>query len=228
MKKSRLNPLTFSGLLFSLTCLTLVTVPPTSVSADNCSCSAPDGSCSASVSCKGGCTKFCGNNNNCSAECSGAYSFYGTEVTFEFQNATYPQLVAELSRLSGKEIVFTPTKPDGLFNAGAKRAVLWDALKMLARNGTVLVGGTDFEKLRKLRKSLLSGERMNFAVTNTPLNVFVSDLTGLTGTTYRITSGKPLATTNVQLQNATLNEIIAAVADQTGTKIVSGEADAAQ
>ncbi len=228
MKKSRLNLLTFFGLLFSIICLALVAASPRSVCADNCSCSAPDGSCSASVTCKGGCTKFCGNNNNCSAECSGAYSFYGTEVTFEVQNATYPQLVSELSRVSGKEIVFTPTRPETLFNAGAKRAVLWDALKMLANRGTLLVGGTDFEKLRTLRKTLLSGERINFAVSNTPLNVFVSDLSGLTGTTYRITSGRPLATANVQLQNASLNEIIAAVAEQTGTKIVSGEADAAQ
>jgi hypothetical protein len=228
MKKSRLNLFTFFGLLFSIICLALVAASPRSVCADNCSCSAPDGSCSASVTCKGGCTKFCGNNNNCSAECSGAYSFYGTEVTFEVQNATYPQLVSELSRVSGKEIVFTPTRSETLFNAGAKRAVLWDALKMLANRGTLLVGGTDFEKLRTLRKSLLSGDRLNFAVSNTPLNVFVSDLSGLTGTTYRITSGRPLATANVQLQNANLNEIIAAVAEQTGTKIVSGEADAAQ
>src|SRR5215467_7980094 len=128
----------------------------TSASAvDTCSCSAPDGSCSASVTCKGGCTKFCGNNNNCYAECSGAYSYYGMEVTFEVQNATYPQLVAELSRISGKDIVFTPPKPDTLFNAGAKRAPLWDALKILANNGTVTIGGKDFEKLRTLRKLLL-------------------------------------------------------------------------
>jgi hypothetical protein len=229
MKKSHLSLLTFFGLFFSIICLTLVTAPPTSVSAmDTCSCAAPDGSCSASVTCQGGCTKTCKNNNNCWAECSGAYSIYGMEVTFEVQNATYPQLVAELSRLSGKDIVFTPTNPNTLFNAGAKRAPLWDALKILANDGTLLVGGADFEKLRTLRKILLSGERVTYGVSNTPLNVFVSDLSGLTGRTFRITSGRPLATVNVQLQNATLEEIIAAVAEQTGTKIVSGEGNHGQ
>jgi len=150
------------------------------------------------------------------------------EVTFEVQNATYSQLVAELSRLSGKDIVFTPTKPDALTNAGSKRAPLWDALKILGNNGILLVGGTDFDKLRTLRKILLSGERLTFGVSNTPVNVFVSDLSALTGKTFRITSGRPLATANVQLQDANLNDIIAAVAEQTGTKIVSGERDAAQ
>src|SRR5258707_5962635 len=97
---------------------------------DDCSCTAPDGSCSASVTCKGGCTKFCGNNDNCSASCSGSFEYLGMEVTLEMQNANYPQLVNEMARLSAKDLSFSPAKPDMVFNVGFKRAVLWDAFKL--------------------------------------------------------------------------------------------------
>jgi hypothetical protein len=214
--------------LVTLCFVTSKPLPARGSSMDSCSCVAPDGSCSASVSCQGGCIKFCGNNNNCSASCSGGHAALGEEVTFDLQNAGYPELVAELSRRTGKELVFSPTKPDMIFNAGYKRAILWDALKALADQGTLYVGGNDFEKLKRLRKILLSGERITFCVTNTPVNTFVSDMSGLTGMTFRITSGRPMTTANVQLQNVTLSEIVAAVSEQTHTKIVYGEAAEAQ
>jgi hypothetical protein len=87
----------------------------------------------------------------------------------------------ELARVSGKDIAFSPTKPDMLFNAGFKRAALWDALKLLSEQGTVQVAGQDFEKLKRLRRSLLTGEEFSFCVKNTPVGTFVSDIAGLTG-----------------------------------------------
>lgn len=193
---------------------------------DTCTCSAPDGSCSASVSCTGGCTKFCGNNDNCSASCSGRYAFLDMEVTFDMQDARYPQFVAELARISGKDITFSPTTPDLVFNAGFKRATLWDALKLLSDQGTVQVAGQDFEKLKRLRRSLLTGEKFSFCVTNTPVNTFVNDLAGITGLPLRITAGRPTAMVNVKLQDVALTDMISAVSAQTGTKIVEEGADA--
>lgn len=187
---------------------------------EECSCSAPDGSCSASISCSGGCTKFCGNNDNCSASCSGYYEFLGAEVTLEMQNSTYPQLVAELAHVSGKELAFSPTKPNMVFNVGFKRAALWDALKLLSDQGTVRIGGQDFEKLKRLRRSLLSGEKFSCCVKNTPVNTFVNDMIGLTGLPLRIADGKPMATVNVKLQDVSLSDILLAVSEQTGTKII--------
>lgn len=191
-----------------------------------CSCSAPDGSCSASVSCMGGCTKFCGNNDNCSASCSGHYEFLDMEVTLEMQNAQYPQFVAELARISGKDITFSPTTPDLVFNAGFKRATLWDVLKLLSDQGTVQVAGQDFEKLKRLRRSLLTGEKFSFCVTNTPVKTFVNDLAGITGLPLRITAGRPTAMVNVKLQDVALTDMISAVSEQTGTKIVEEGTDA--
>jgi len=187
---------------------------------ETCSCAAPDGSCSASVTCTGGCTRFCGNGDNCSASCSGRYKMLATEVTFEMQNAKYPQFVAELARISEKDITFSPTIPDMVFNVGFQRATLWDALKLLSDQGTVQVAGQDFEKLKTLRRSLLTGEKFSFCVTNTPVNTFVDDLAGLTGLPLRITAGRPTATVNVKLQDVALSDMISAVSEQTGTKII--------
>jgi hypothetical protein len=142
------------------------------------------------------------------------------------QNASYPQLVAELARASGKDITFSPTTPDMVFNVGFKRATLWDALKLLSDQGTVQVAGQDFEKLKRLRRSLLTGEKFSFCVTNTPVNTFVSDVAGLTGLPLRITAGRPTAMINVKLQDATLTDMISAVSEQTDTKIIEESADA--
>jgi len=190
-----------------------------------CSCTAKDNSCSVSISCQGGCTKFCGDNDNCHAECSGLYEVLGMEVTLEMQNGNYSQVVAELARVSGKELTFSPTKPDMLFKAGFKKAALWDALKLLSDHGTVRVQGQDFEKFKRLRRTLLSGERISFGVKNTPVNTFVNDIASLTGLRLHIIAGRPTATVNVELQDASLSDILNTVAEQTGTKIIEEGAD---
>jgi hypothetical protein len=135
------------------------------------------------------------------------------------ENGTYPSLVAELARVSGKELAFSPTKQNMIFNVGFKRATLWDALTLLSEQGTVRIDGQDFENLKRLRRSLLSGEQFSFCVKNTPVNTFVNDMIGLTGLPLRISGGSPKATVNIKLENATLTEILTAVSNQTGTEI---------
>ena len=215
----RLSAAALSSIFF----LSLVLVPSRSASSaylfEECSCTAPDGSCSASVSCNGGCVKFCGNNDNCSASCSGSSEYLASDVTLEMQNSTYPQFVNELARISGKDLAFSPTKPDMIFNVGLKKATVWDAFKMLSQQGTVRIAGQDFEKLKRLRKSLLSGERFSCCVKGTTVNTFVGDMVGLTGLPLRVVSGNPMATINVKLENVTLTDILNAIGDQTGTKI---------
>lgn len=202
------------------------TTSPAATMVQSCSCSAPDGSCSVSLECQGGCEKHCGNDGDCWAECSGFYGMLGTEITVEMQNSTYPQLVAELARISGKDLEFSPTKPDTTtFNVGFKRALLWDALEFLSDRGTVRIAGKDFESLRSIRKKLLSGERISFGIQNTPVNTFVNDMASLTGLPLRITAGRPMAIVNADLQDLTLDEILARVSEQTGTKITENGAD---
>jgi hypothetical protein len=156
---------------------------------------------------------------------SGGHAFLEMETTLQMQNATYSQLVTELARISGKDITFSPKNPDMTFNVGFQRATFWDALKLLSEQGTVQVAGQDFEKLKRLRRSLLNGEKFSFCVTNTPVNTFVSDMVGLTGLPLRITAGKPTAMVNVRLRDAALSDMLRAVSEQTGTKIVEEGAD---
>lgn len=225
MRKLRAIVLTLAFTLVLTSAFTISASQKTRRLMDNCSCTASDGSCSVSVSCAGGCTRYCGNNNNCYAYCSGSYSFLGREVTLQMKNANYPQLVAELADISGKEIAFSPTKSDIVFDVGFERAPLWDALELLSNHGTVRIAGQDFEKLKRLRRILLSEEKISFGVKNTPINTVVNDMASLTGLPLRITAGSPMSTVNVQLRNVTLNDILAKVSEQAGTKITEEGAE---
>jgi hypothetical protein len=197
--------------------------PPTRL--ESCSCTAPDGSCSASISCKGGCVDWCGSGGDCYAQCAGFLQVFGMETTLQMHNARYPQLVSELARLTGSDVAFTAEKPDSVFNAEYNKAVLWDVLDMLSDRGTVQIAGQDFEKLRRLRKVLLSGRKLSLCVRNTPVNTFINDLASLTGLSFRIVDGRPMAAVTVKLHDVTLDEIVTKVSEQTGTKIVEEGVD---
>jgi hypothetical protein len=191
-----------------------------SASSENCSCSAPDGSCRASISCRGGCEDFCGNDGACGAQCSDSLAILITETTIEVNNGGYPQLVTQLARVIGTNLEFLPTKPDPTFNLSFKRIALWDALEFLSDRGTVHIWGKDFESLLRLRKSLLSGEHISVGVQNTPVNTFVNDLSGLTGLRLRISAGRQMAPVNIAMADTTLDDLLSKVSEQTGTKIV--------
>lgn len=210
--------------LSSIFALSLLLVPSQGASStfafEECSCQAPDGTCSASISCPHGCIQHCAGQGDCYAECSGFYELFATETTVQMQNASYPQLITVLARISGKDIAFSPTNPGVLFNADYKRALLWDVLDMLSDRGTVQVAGKDFEKIKRLRKILLSGARISLCVGRTPVSTFVNDTASLTGLPLRIKSGNPLAVVNLKLQQVTLEEILTKVSEQTDTKIV--------
>jgi hypothetical protein len=218
----------YAFLLTAILICAMLSTPTRSASSpafvETCYCEAADGSCSATVTCRGGCQKYCGNNDDCWAECSGFYTALATETNLEISYGTYSQLITQLSRISGKDISFTVSRPnqrpDIIANLGFKKAPLWNALEFLSDQGTVRIEGKDFDSLRRLRKSLLSGERINFGIKNTPVNTLVTDLVGLTGLPCHITSGGPMALANVELPQANLDEIITKVSAQTATKIV--------
>lgn len=192
----------------------------TGVTADSCSCSAPDGNCSASASCSGGCTAFCANDGECLAQCSGHFGFLEREITLQMQNGDTAQLLAKLANASGKDLTFSSAKPDTLFNLDFKRAALWDVLEILSGRGTVRIQGQNFEKFKSLRRILLSGERISLCVQNTPVNIFISDLANLTGQPIHLAGGSTKAIVTVKLRDVNLQDILAKVSEQTGTRIL--------
>jgi len=164
-------------------------------------------------------------------ECSGFYGAFGVETNLEMPHGNASQFASLLAETTGQEIAFTKSKSDPaqdgmLFHVGFKKAPLWDALEFLANRGTVKISGRDFESIRRLRKALLSGQRFNFGVSNTPVNTFVTDLAGITGVPFQVAAGNPMTIANVQLPDANLAEIIAEVSKQTETKIIERARDA--
>ena len=217
-----------AGLLTAALVLAIIAVPRHSSSrslpSSTCSCSAPDGSCSVTITCHGGCNSWCDNDDDCWAECSGFYGILGLESNIQIVDGSYSQLTSKLAEISGQDISFSPARAEDpksqvISNLEFKKAPLWKALALLSDRGTVRIAGKDFESLRRLRKALLAGKRVNFGVNNTPVNVFVTDLAGLTGLPLRIVSGSPMAIANVELREATLQEIIKKVGEETGTTI---------
>lgn len=202
------------------------TSPTSSAPRESCSCAAEDGSCSASGTCVRGCIATCP-SNGCTVHCSGFTQFFETEATMRMQSVTRGQLVAEVARLSGKDISFSSTKPDVPFNLDVNRAPLWDVLEILADQGTVIIAGEDFEKLRATRRALLSGEKISICVHNTPVSTFVSDLSNLSGLPIRVRAGNPRTTVNVKLQEVALTDIIQKVSEQTGVEIINEDDESA-
>lgn len=207
-----------------LTCvLSLLVASIVGVSAaapvDDCACQADDGSCSTNLSCQGKCISFCGDNGNCFSECSGGYEYLAAETTLEIQDGTYPDLVTKLVHLSGKQLVFFPRTPNLLFNAQIKRSPFWTVLDLLSDQGAVQVNGQDFERIKQLRRILLSGDKIKLCVRNTPVATFVNDMTGLTGLPLRVTAGSPMSIVNIKIPQSTLDEMLFKISEQTGTKI---------
>lgn len=150
---------------------------------------------------------------------------FGREVTLQMQNGNYNKLLNELADISGKDIALSHTNPDTVFNLDYKRAALWNVLEHLSERGTVQVGGRDFEKLKRLRRVLLSDEKTSLCVKNTPVSTFVTDLASLTGLPLRVAAGSQMAMVNVQLSGVTLKDILVKVSEQTGTKITDEDPD---
>ena len=187
-----------------------------------CSCTAADGSCAVTITCTGGCVRFCGVQDNCWAECSSSNSDRLKIANIEVKNGTYSQLVRALRSVSDKNLEFSPAEPESRVDVAFRNAPLWDALEFLAARGTLRVDANDFDSLRKQRKLLLSGGKTSFIFKNKPLKTFIEDMTFLTGLHLRVASGNNDAVVSIDLRNVTLRQILNAVSRQTGARIKEG------
>jgi hypothetical protein len=132
-------------------------------------------------------------------------------------------VIAESSRVSGRVITFSASRPNEVFKISLEKATVWDALVLLSKHGTVRVDGEDFEKLQSLRRILLYDEKVSYCVKDTPVSTVINELSALTGLPLRVTEGNPMAKVNVCLRpDATFRDIISEVSKQTGVKIVDG------
>jgi hypothetical protein len=168
---------------------------------ERCSCSSSDGSCEVSVTCAAGCTQFCGNGGNCYAYCSGYFA--------QLRSASPPQLQASKS-----------SQLDTVSSDRSKPRLYLDVLETLSDHSTVSTSKQDIERLKRLRKALLSGEKFSLCVYNTPLDTFINDTASLTGLSLRTASDSTHAIVNVKLRDVTLDDILSKVSEQIGTTII--------
>lgn len=140
-------------------------------------------------------------------------------VTLELRHGSNRQLSDELTRITGKRIAVSPSKPDEAINLDVKDAPLWDVLETLSQSRTVLIEGEDFLKLQALRRSLLAGEKVCVSINNAPLERVVNELSGLSGKSLRITSGNTKAPVTLSSNGITLEKILSSLSAQTGAQI---------
>jgi hypothetical protein len=207
--------------VIALTAL-LLSIPVRTGLAETCSCTASDGSCSASITCPGGCIAVCPDGGRCHAGCSGKGGIMPVlieRVSLRMRDSSSKQLSEELGRITGQEIVLSPYNPKETQTFDFKDALLWDVLEALSEHGKVEIGGEDFGKLLRIRQAFLSGEKMSICIRRTSVRNIVEHLASLSGSSLYTTSGNVDTLVTLSLKDVTLEDIVAKVAEQTSVQI---------
>jgi len=207
-----------------LICLTLSTLPSfTAAPFDSCSCSADDGSCTVTASCSGGCLAFCPSNGcraMCTSEGSGGHAdSLMRRISLHFKGSNSREVSAELARITGEEVVFSPSTVDATFDLHVDEVPLWNILEILSQSGRIQIGGDDFSNLQTVRRSFLQGERISVCIRGTTIKRLVEELRYLTGLDIQVTSGDRKTVVNFTAKGVNLNEIVAQVSERTGIQI---------
>lgn len=218
--------------------------------AESCSCTAADGSCTASISCPGGCIVMCP-SDGCTGYCSGEGGGGSTQepsatptpeegssvtaemspskrITIKAVKANGQQIASELSRVSDREIEFTPRRASERFNFEFKNVELWDILNYLSDFGSLTIDGTDFEKLKKIRRAMAGNQRMSMCLHNAPVKDVTAYLSFLSGVPLSVTSGDGTSRVTASLKQVTLSEIIDGISARAGVRIATAADASAQ
>lgn len=213
-----------------LICLSLSALTAFSlVRRESCSCSSPDGNCSASVDCTtGGCWAVCP-SGACQAKCfvAGAERSPGAEdgttlkarIRLRLKDSSSREVAAELARVTRSEVKFSPTIPGDTFTLDVTDEPLWNVLETLSARGRVWIGDEDFATLQYTRQLLLRGDRISVCISGVTAKQMASELEYLTGLDIKVTSGDP--NTRVYLTSKTLSlyEIVEQASASTGLQI---------
>lgn len=201
-----------------------LSAPPTTVF-ESCSCVADDGSCNASVACPGGCIAYCP-SGACRARCLGTSlgEVGGAEalqrsVTVQLKRGKGGELASMLAGMTGKEIVFAPSRPERPFGIDVKAAPLWDVLEIMAEHGKVQIGGEDFAKLQAIRRALVHGEKMSVCISGASVRNVVNEFAAISGRSLRVNGGDENKLVTVSAREVTFDDLLALVAEQGGVEI---------
>jgi hypothetical protein len=141
------------------------------------------------------------------------------QVSTRQTKSTSKKVASELSHITGQSVVFTPFKADDAISFDVKRAALWDVLEILSASGKIEIAGEDFSKLQRVRKALVTGEKMSFCVHNASVERTIAEFASLSGMPIRATSGDPKTIVTLSVKDVTFEEVLAQLSSQTGVEI---------
>jgi len=204
----------------------LITFTP--ANAENCSCEAKDGSCSASLSCVGGCIAICPSGGDCMSTCVTDEIQSYSRITLKITRGSYKQVASALSSRTGRKIDLVPYKKSEKFNFDFKDYPLWDVLEYVSRFGKLKIDGTPFETFQKIRNRISSGEKISMCIRGASVKNVVSYLSFLSGSPLLVASGDTQVRLSSSLREVSLTEIINRISTQADVKIETKGAVLAQ
>lgn len=218
--------------------LLLVLVAPVSM-AESCSCTAPDGSCSASVSCTGGCMAICGSGGNCSSSCSGGGGGKPEEehqglrsapgelrvapggqeerITVDALDLAAEDVSALLSNLSGREITFVPNLAGERLSITAKNFPVGQLISGVAEYGAV-----GHQPLRVSAGHLGLDERVSLQAKKVTAEALVGMVESLSGGRAAFIPADPTAPISMEVKGVRLGELLASLTNF-GQVVVDGQ-----
>jgi hypothetical protein len=209
-------------ILLTLSASIAFTATPT----ETCSCTADDGTCSASVTCRGGCIAWCP-TDGCVAQCldngdgSNRAGIMSQSVTLRLRGSNGREVSTELARITGEDVAFSASATGGTVDLDVENLPVWNVLEILSQSGRIQISGVDLSNIRRVRRTLLYGEPISVCAHGMTVKRFVNELRFMTGLNFQITAGDPNTIVNYNGRGVRLNDILTQVSERTGVQLAA-------
>jgi len=198
------------------------------VLASSCSCTAPDGSCSASITCSGGCIATCGTGGNCSAKCSSASgggtnggrqqpaplegdptagAMQGRLVNLDIQSANSRDISELLSAQLGLSVGFVNAGPEDMLTVHAVDFPVDELIAWLRRFGSVAVSDKPIAA-PGAGLGVPSDQRVTLQASDASAQTLVELLGEILGSEVRFTPRDPQLRISVDVKDASVGEVL--------------------
>ena len=225
-------------LLVVVAVLLALVFSPAPAFAHSCSCNAPDGSCSASVSCPGGCYAICGTGGACGSGCSGGGgSGWNPEsqgltrppkggppkdpatITLSARDMTSTDLATVLGTHLNTAVTFVPANPAETYSVDINNMPAEEFLTALAEFGAISTADGTPKKNEEL-----SSAKVTLQVRDSTAGEVVAMLNQLMGRSgSKLKAGNPDEELSLDVQQMNLGTLVEGLAATTSIRVVPKE-----
>lgn len=206
-----------------LICLTLAgNTGSTALRRESCSCTADDGSCSASTACVGGCIAVCPGKGSCFAICTKGKS--GGEANLSRANLPTTggrngrEAAAILARRDGGKAVLNQTPPWGTHNSFAQNKSARDADGALTSVDIPQYSTGDAANVQSARRALINGERVAVCFKRISAGGLADELSLITGLSISVEAKDADTPINYSGKRVTFKEMLEQVSKLSGVQ----------